>query len=777
MMADSVVASSQNVLSLENLRRMAESISSSTTVGDSPTPPLLPDTPHHNNSPAILTSNTAANNSAIIEEGVKKSVADDNRLYRGGPRLVIEPAAMNGLPSVESQAPSSDDSDDHYVYEDDDFEDDDDDESQGNDVIHGNSNTSYNGGDAARFKSPDSNDAGLGNNKNLLFNPSPTVGYVNNVHPSNNDGTTTAATNVVVSGVNSDQQQQSAATSVSNSNTCPAATSRNTANNSSANSKYSAAIGAADDNSNSLCETNNKKTSQDKNEESEIICSECGTEFTDVQSYMSHGCIQQSSEESNDAARNPSFKPKCNDHEMSSGHMEVDDFPSDAESFDGKIVYNPDGSAYIIEGTSDMSDTESLLDVPNKEGVIIDQKGKVNSSQVPSFPQIANAYYIQKNPAFYNAWYSMLPPENRPRTEAPIMHSYRVFDVRTMKNNGNSEDSDPPRATKAVDLKSGDITSVPTKPILMCFICKLSFGYTKSFVSHSLTEHSMRLNEEEKCYLSRKNASAIIQGIGKSKSPLMSFLEPVSPSLHKKDGSAATFIPPNIISAKLKGSNSTNVSFVYSGSKVTPVEQKPLDSTSSLSLGNLHHQPTTAVMTSRHASDGSDPLSFIKQPQGIQHVDCDNEEDYMDEEDEAEESLSYQDNLQSSGSSYSLKSPLSRISSGGDNSNISPVKRDVYPSRSHHLSPSNAVSPGSSSGPPPLTSPQPGLSSTPTSLSPKLSLPSLPVPPLVPVTSATVNPNAPVQGIVIRAGCEDHPNGNITGKLYAIFIFCSSLNH
>lgn len=32
--------------------------------------------------------------------------------------------------------------------------------------------------------------------------------------------------------------------------------------------------------------------------------------------------------------------------------------------------------------------------------------------------------------------------------------------------------------------------------------------------------------------------------------------------------------------------------------------------------------------------------------------------------------------------------------------------------------------------------------------------------------------NGPVQGIVIRAGCEDHPNGNISGE-FGIFLFWS----
>ena len=61
----------------------------------------------------------------------------------------------------------------------------------------------------------------------------------------------------------------------------------------------------------------------------------------------------------------------------------------------------------------------------------------------------------------------------------------------------------------------------------MCFICKLSFGFTRSFVAHAIGEHGMKLIQKEKDILAKKNnVSAIIQGLGKDKEPLMSFLEP-----------------------------------------------------------------------------------------------------------------------------------------------------------------------------------------------------------------------------------------------------------
>lgn len=61
----------------------------------------------------------------------------------------------------------------------------------------------------------------------------------------------------------------------------------------------------------------------------------------------------------------------------------------------------------------------------------------------------------------------------------------------------------------------------------MCFICKLSFGITKSFSLHANTEHGLDLQELEKHLLmQREYSSAIIQR-NMDESPQISFLEPV----------------------------------------------------------------------------------------------------------------------------------------------------------------------------------------------------------------------------------------------------------
>lgn len=221
---------------------------------------------------------------------------------------------------------------------------------------------------------------------------------------------------------------------------------------------------------------------------------------------------------------------------------------SDVENFDGKIVYNPDGSAYIIED-SELSDEDAV----ELNGCIIDGRG-VNCSTSEGFPPIANAIYVSSrnqllhhHPSIFGssggssgslsgstaAAYSKsetsssLPDKRASNAvEVPVMHSYRVYSVRNNKCQVGPASSKEEEGTSS---PTKDCSSVPVKPILMCFVCKLSFGYAKSFVAHAMSDHNVILLDDEKDILSHKNTSAIIQCVGKEKEPLVSFLEPLSP--------------------------------------------------------------------------------------------------------------------------------------------------------------------------------------------------------------------------------------------------------
>jgi len=256
---------------------------------------------------------------------------------------------------------------------------------------------------------------------------------------------------------------------------------------------------------------------------------------------------------------------------------------SDGETFEGRIVYNPDGSAYIIEGESESGDQEPFLKVPEQDGAIVETGDHVNTSTtILSYPPIASAIYIQRpvsNLCKTASACSTTSPSSTCPATTPVIYSYRVFD---MRSNGKVKDvcslKDVGNQIPMMSKCFSEVTSIPTKPILMCFICKLSFGYAKSLVAHSTIEHGMTLNADECTMVSGKNASALIQCIGPDKSPLMSFLVPVQtlPSKISCDTSLCS-IPSNFVPSPHLSSSSqrmvnrleslpsdTSVSYVYS---------------------------------------------------------------------------------------------------------------------------------------------------------------------------------------------------------------------
>ncbi|XP_060066418.1 zinc finger homeobox protein 4-like [Ylistrum balloti] len=325
-------------------------------------------------------------------------------------------------------------------------------------------------------------------------------------------------------------------------------------------------------------EVNEEEEESSVKDDEPVDCANCDSGYPSLQSYMDHKCAGTDQS----PFRNRTSLDRTN---LTNTSNNVDDDFSDGESFDGKIVYNSDGSAYIIEGgDSDLSDLDSIIDLPHQDGIIIDRKGSDIQSQVSAFPYVANAFFVPRNPAsVLNSIYSA--PSSHPYPhQAPMMFSYRVYDVRSGKTKTDKADSDMDGSATADRLSTSDAskgwTSVPTKPILMCFICKLSFGYAKSFTAHAETEHSMTLNSEEVTIMSQKNSSAIIQCVGKEKEPLMSFLEPKpgkslptndahSPSA--KPSSQELFSPTNMLCSSYPGSlkDTTSVSFVYSKPKLS----------------------------------------------------------------------------------------------------------------------------------------------------------------------------------------------------------------
>ena len=296
--------------------------------------------------------------------------------------------------------------------------------------------------------------------------------------------------------------------------------------------------------------------SEKDDDDDPVECGDCDVEFASLQQYMDHPCSQSNNSKTTTAG-------SADDSEL-----------SDGESFDGKIVYNPDGSAYIIEcDDSDLDDLDSI-DVPKQEGAIVVDR-KISCDAVPSsFPQIANAFFLSRNPqSFLNNYCTSATNSTKSLKhshDAPIMHSYRVYDFRSGSSSlSNSTENHTHPSTSALPA-----LTVPTKPILMCFICKLSFGVSKSFIAHANAEHTMTLSKEEKAAMSQRNASAIIQCVGKDKLALMSFLEPVAVTPVVRSNSSSpesskAFPYYQTMTPSFLGKDSTSVSYVYSKPKIS----------------------------------------------------------------------------------------------------------------------------------------------------------------------------------------------------------------
>ncbi|CAL8070397.1 unnamed protein product [Orchesella dallaii] len=430
---------------------------------------------------------------------------------------------------------------------------------------------------------------------------------------------------------------------------------------------------------------------------------------------------------------------------------------SDVERFEGKIVYNPDGSAYIIED-SELSDDETSLDVP--EGCIVDGRGaNLAQFQSSALPQIANAIYVSRNPALYTALYgqaySNLLQDKKMVPDIPIIHSYRVFTIRDSKSgdtsavededqDGDDEEDSQTQTAKSSSssskvnksrTKSGsnntsasgggavktdkkpptpfpECASVPIKPILMCFICKLSFGYTKSFVGHAMGDHKLILNDQENDILNQRNISAIIQQVGKNKDALISFLEPLGnrigtiPMSNSAAASAAA-----TASAPLPLTTSSLPSVPMSRALVHPSSQAESIIASSVnnSILSQHHQALLRLTNANnHNNLGGNHTSTVTSDDNANNLKSspasspDNLLSPRAPSSLANDILSHAVNSSALAAKMGLgvdltrKSPASGRSSASPGASVSPAPGSVTPNPPHNTSPG---APGGIGGP------------------------------------------------------------------------------
>ncbi|XP_064202197.1 zinc finger homeobox protein 4-like [Anguilla rostrata] len=249
-----------------------------------------------------------------------------------------------------------------------------------------------------------------------------------------------------------------------------------------------------------------------------IPCKECGVSFASLQAYMEHRCPN--------GRRVPP--------QGGVGSEVSDQEDSDVEALEGEIVYQPNGSAFIIKEPG-----ESVQNSPLGVHALFSPSGLLNrQTPVPFFPQVINTFHIASSLGRQLAADPTSPNTSSLAGVGPVLHSFRVYDLRhegdgdSRTGDGGSKNSCVSKdAPNGLDLSRFDglVKDGKNKPVLMCFLCRMSFGYVRSFVNHAVQDHRMSLNKEEQKVLANKHVSAIIQGIGQDREPLISFLEPKKP--------------------------------------------------------------------------------------------------------------------------------------------------------------------------------------------------------------------------------------------------------
>ncbi|XP_026097445.1 zinc finger homeobox protein 3-like [Carassius auratus] len=213
---------------------------------------------------------------------------------------------------------------------------------------------------------------------------------------------------------------------------------------------------------------------------------------------MQGGLVGQAEEERIAGRHEEKFREKqvneCSTREMLKDTAErekaVEEEECDVERPIGEILYQPDGSAYVMESKLTSGVPSSSLGAPTS----IVRTCYISSSQSPT-PQIFRVFQLH-NPDDSDS-----------------------LALVTCQSKDNAPDM-------AESSETGVTCSSLTKPILMCFLCRLSFGCTRSFRAHACRQHNVTIDDEEQHLLSLKHTSAILQPAGPGNLPLLCFLEP-----------------------------------------------------------------------------------------------------------------------------------------------------------------------------------------------------------------------------------------------------------
>ncbi|XP_017062558.2 zinc finger protein 2 isoform X2 [Drosophila eugracilis] len=189
---------------------------------------------------------------------------------------------------------------------------------------------------------------------------------------------------------------------------------------------------------------------------------------------------------------------------------------SDVETFNGKIVYNLDGSAYIIaaDNANGCGSGSAQCYAPTCASIgklsKVKDRGQGEKEKEQHHQHHQEQSEKEGREDSVGAGPGLEALSGAIYKSSPKVHSFRVVSAQ----DANSTCQDQIKAFKI------------QKPILMCFICKLSFGNVKSFSLHANIEHRLNLEELDQQLLNREYSSAIIQR-NMDEKPQISFLQPL----------------------------------------------------------------------------------------------------------------------------------------------------------------------------------------------------------------------------------------------------------